>query len=84
MREPGRVEEHLLDSDDVLAVRAELGNVFGDPVVERDGSFGEELPDCDRDECFRRRIDRVARLVGCRGVAEGDAAITSPSYATAS
>ena len=35
VREPGRVQHHLLDGDDVFAVRTELRDVLGDAVARR-------------------------------------------------
>ena len=69
-REARRVQQHLFDGDDVLAVRAELGDVVGDTVVERDRALGEELPDRRRHDGLRGRVDRVPGGIAGRCVAE--------------
>ena len=66
---PGRVLEHVVEGDGVLAVRAELGDEVGDRLLGRERALAEELPDQRRDERLGGREDREAGVEV--GVAEG-------------
>ena len=69
-REARRVQHHLLDGDDVLAVRPELGHELGDAARHVDRALAHQDPHRRRDDRLRRREDHVARLG--RGRAERD------------
>ena len=58
----GRVQHHLFDGDDLFAVGPELGDVFGDALVDVDRALADEDPHRARDDGLRRREDHVARV----------------------
>src|SRR3712207_8132220 len=59
VREAGGVQEHLLDGDDVLAVRPELGDHLGDLLAEGERPLGQELPDHRGDDGLDRKSTRL-------------------------
>src|SRR5882757_767193 len=69
-REPRRVQHHLLDRDDVLAVGRELGDVVGDAALDVETALADEEPRRTGDERLRRREDDVpgARSGGADGL----------------
>jgi len=65
MRESACMEQYLFDSDGFLAVRGELGDDLGHPLLELQEAVFEEQPDGDRHDGLRRGEDAVQRLVAC-------------------
>ena len=62
MREARGVEHHLLDGDDVLAVRGELWDVLDDELGRVDESLADQRPDRRGDERLRGRERGVSRV----------------------
>ena len=59
VREARRVQQHLLDGDDVLAVRSELGNELGDSARHVERALAHQDPYCrPRRRAWSRRRSR--------------------------